>query len=55
MEIYEYVSKDEVRPYEELFEEVFRKIQKELKKKNGLTFSFVLIHHQHPFRIFQSY
>ena len=40
---YEYVSKDEVRPYEELFEEVFRKIQKELKKKNGLTFSFALI------------
>ena len=43
MEIYEYVSKDEVRPYEELFEEVFRKIQKELKKKNGLTFSFALV------------
>ena len=29
---YEYVSKDEVRPYEELFEEVFREIQKELRK-----------------------
>ena len=43
MEIYEYVSKDEVRPYEELFEEVFREIQKELKKKNGLTFSFALV------------
>ena len=40
---YEYVSKDEVRPYEELFEEVFREIQKELKKKNGLTFSFALV------------
>ena len=40
---YEYVSKNEVRPYEELFEEVFRKIQKELKKKNGLTFSFALV------------
>ena len=40
---YEYVSKDEVRPYKELFEEVFRKIQKELKKKNGLTFSFALV------------
>ena len=43
MEIYEYVSKDEVRPYKELFEEVFREIQKELKKKNGLTFSFALV------------
>ena len=40
---YEYVSKDDVRPYEELFEEVFREIQKELKKKNGLTFSFALV------------
>ena len=40
---YEYVSKDEVRPYEELFEEVFREIQKELRKKNGLTFSFALV------------
>ena len=40
---YEYVSKDEVRPYEKLFEEVFREIQKELKKKNGLTFSFALV------------
>ena len=40
---YEYVSKNEVRPYEELFEEVFREIQKELKKKNGLTFSFALV------------
>ena len=40
---YEYVSKDEVRPYKELFEEVFREIQKELKKKNGLTFSFALV------------
>ena len=40
---YKYVSKNEVRPYEELFEEVFRKIQKELKKKNGLTFSFALV------------
>ena len=40
---YEYVSKDEVRPYRELFEEVFREIQKELKKKNGLTFSFALV------------
>ena len=43
MENYEYVSKNEVRPYEELFEEVFREIQKELKKKNGLTFSFALV------------
>ena len=40
---YEYVSKNEVRPYEELFEEVFREIQKEIKKKNGLTFSFALV------------
>ena len=40
---YEYVSKDEVRPYEKLFEEIFREIQKELKKKNGLTFSFALV------------
>ena len=48
---YEYVSKDEVRPYEELFEEVFREIQKELKKKNGLTFSFALVvrHHNKGF------
>ena len=30
---YEYVSKDEVLPYIELFEEVFRKIQKEIKKE----------------------
>lgn len=43
MENYEYVSKNEVRPYEELFEEVFREIQKELKNKNGLTFSFALV------------
>ena len=40
---YEYVSKNEVRPYRELFEEVFREIQKELKKENGLTFSFGLV------------
>ena len=40
---YEYVSKNEVRPYEELFEEVFREMQKEIKKKNGLTFSFALV------------
>ena len=40
---YEYVSKNEVRPYEELFEEVFREIQKELRKKNGLTFSVALV------------
>ena len=40
---YEYVSKNEVRPYKELFEEVFREIQKEIKKKNGLTFSFALV------------
>ena len=31
---YEYVSKDEVRPYIELFEEIFRKIQKQIKKEN---------------------
>ena len=40
---YEYVSKSEVRPYEKLFEDVFREIQKELKKKNGLTFSLALV------------
>ena len=40
---YEYVSKSEVRPYEKLFEAVFREIQKELKKKNGLTFSLALV------------
>lgn len=40
---YEYVPKSEVRPYIKLFEEVFREIQKELKKNNGLTFSFALV------------
>ena len=40
---YEYVPKSEVRPYKELFENVFREIQKELKKNNGLTFSFALV------------
>ena len=40
---YEYVPKSEVRPYKELFEDVFREIQKELKKNNGLTFSFALV------------
>jgi hypothetical protein len=40
---YEYVSKSEVRPYKKLFEDVFKEIQKELKKKNGLTFSVALV------------
>lgn len=40
---YEYVPKSEVRPYKELFEDVFREIQKELKQNNGLTFSFALV------------
>ena len=40
---YEYVPKSEVRPYIELFEVVFRKIQKELKKDRGLTFCFGLV------------
>ena len=30
---YEYVPKNEVRPYIELFNDVFRKIQKKLKKE----------------------
>ena len=40
---YEYVPKKEVRPYRVLFEKVFREIQKELKKENGLTFEFRLV------------
>ena len=43
MEKYEYVPRKEVFPYKNLFVEVFREIQKEIKKENGLTFSFALV------------
>ena len=39
---YKYVSKNEVRPYIELFEEVFRKIQKEIKKETGFCLEKIL-------------
>ena len=38
-----YVSKGEVKPYTELFDSVFGKIKKVLKKKQGLTFTHNLV------------
>ncbi len=38
-----FVSRDEIKEYTDIFNKEFRTIQKELKKKKGLTFSYKLV------------